>query len=344
MAGARDAAVQRIVRIDRFDAVTAGKAQAMAYPALIAKARRCVVPVGLSLPPAYVLNRLRNMSPDHRVHIWVAYDGDAMVGAVEVSWVEAPDNRDRAWVHLDVLPPYVDVAAGGLVEVASSFSAGEGRTVLTVEVEAESALSAWVRARGGRLGSLDQHNVVRLASLRRDDVAALAAAAPAGYEAVVVDGAVPDDLLAPYAKLVETMNAAPHDDLTIEDAVFTPERVRRWEAGIAARGHGLSTVIARSTASGDLAGFNQLVLRTEWPEVVENADTAVAVAHRGHGIGLWIKAVNLLRVIDDHPGAVCVETWNAASNEHMLRVNRRLGFVTEHVVEAWELSPAPVAV
>jgi hypothetical protein len=35
-----------------------------------------------------------------------------------------------------------------------------------------------------------------------------------------------------------------------------------------------------------------------------------------------------------------VTTWNAASNDHMLRVNRRLGFVCEHRWEDWEI---PVA-
>ncbi|HWL36646.1 MAG TPA: hypothetical protein VNQ77_10655 [Frankiaceae bacterium] len=330
------------MRIERLDPVTADEATCAAYAGLLASARGAVTPIGLPVSKAYVLNRARNYSGNMRNHLWVAYDGDAMVGAIEMSWAEAPDNRDRAWVHHDIPPANVTPElAEALLGAAAAYAAGFGRTILTLEVEVGSALSAWLRDRGGRPGSVDQHNVLRLASVSRADVAALAAATPDGYEAIVVDGPIPDDLLVAYTELTHSMNDAPRDDLTTEDAVFSPERVRLWEDGVARRGHLLWTVIARETATGELAGFNQLVIRTDWPEVVENADTGVSRAHRGHGIGLWIKAVNLLRVLDGLPDAVCVETWNAASNGHMLRVNRRLGFVPEHELESWELVGVP---
>lgn len=331
------------MRIEPFDAVTADEPTALGYAALLADARRCVTPEGVRLPAPYVLNRLRHTSADFRTGIWVAYDGEVPVGAVEAYWREAPDNRDRAWVHLDVPDAY---ASAGLLDAlggaAAAHCAAAGRPVMTVEVEAGSPHSAWVRGRGGRFGSLDEHNVLALRSVSRADVAALAAAAPAGYELLRWDGGAPDDLVGDYARLVETINDAPHDDLTMEPAVFSPERLRAWEATLAARGHLLWTVVARHVATGDLAAYNQLEIRPEWPEVVENQDTAVAVRHRGHGLGLWVKAVNLLRVLDTLPRAVCVSTWNAASNEHMLRVNRRLGFVRQHVVEQWELDAASV--
>jgi len=64
---------------------------------------------------------------------------------------------------------------------------------------------------------------------------------------------------------------------------------------------------------------------------------AVAIPHRGHGLGLWVKALNLLRLTDERPLVQRVSTWNAASNDHMIRVNRALGFVCEHEWETWEL-------
>jgi RimJ/RimL family protein N-acetyltransferase len=51
-----------------------------------------------------------------------------------------------------------------------------------------------------------------------------------------------------------------------------------------------------------------------------------------------VKAVNILHALDDTPRARRITTWNAASNEHMLRVNRRLGFVCEHTWENWEIT------
>jgi RimJ/RimL family protein N-acetyltransferase len=98
------------------------------------------------------------------------------------------------------------------------------------------------------------------------------------------------------------------------------------------------TVCAREIGSPELAAFTNVVLAPEWPEVVHQDDTAVAVPHRGHGLGFAVKATNLLRLVTERPEAHCVTTWNAASNEHMLRVNHRLGFECEAQFEAYEVT------
>jgi hypothetical protein len=324
------AAVERIVRIEPLDV----SSDTTAYTDLVAETGVSWSPVGLAPPAGYLLNDLRHQAADQRKFVWVAYDGARAVGAAELAWREAPDNRDRAWLHFELRSV---AALPGLAAAAAELASSCGRTVLTVEALRGSEESAWVAERGASFGSLEEHNVSRMASLLRSDIAELAAAVPSGYELVAWDGPAPDEIVAPYVRLVESMNDAPRDALTMEDWSYSPEQLRTWEAAVAARQHALWTVVARSVSTGELAGFNQLLVKPEWPEVVENEDTAVSVAHRGHGLGLWIKAVNLLRVLDERPEAVCVSTWNAASNSHMLRVNRRLGFVCEHVFESWEL-------
>jgi GNAT superfamily N-acetyltransferase len=331
------------VRIEEFDARTAPDSVAAAYAALVADARAAATPDGLRMPAAYVLNRLRNMPPDHITTIHLAWDGPSLVGATELFWWDVPDNRNRAWLHFDVPPErQSSELLDALAAVAAAASDVAERPLLNVETPVGSALSVWVAERGGTCGSVEQHNVTRLASLSRSDIAGLAAAVPSGYELVTFDTVCPEELMDAFVALNLTMNDAPRDDLTMEDWDMTPQRVRDWEAGLLARGHAQWNVLARCTATGELAGFNQLCVRPDWPECVENEDTAVVRAHRGHGLGLWIKAVNLLRVMDECPSAVCVETWNAASNTHMLRVNRRLGFVAEHVWESWELATSLV--
>jgi GNAT superfamily N-acetyltransferase len=52
----------------------------------------------------------------------------------------------------------------------------------------------------------------------------------------------------------------------------------------------------------------------------------VLAAHRGHGLGAWLKAANLRRLTAARPVVREVRTSNAADNEHMLRVNRQVGF------------------
>ena len=58
--------------------------------------------------------------------------------------------------------------------------------------------------------------------------------------------------------------------------------------------------------------------------------------HRGHGLGLRLKAANALRVMDELPNVTSVRTWNAASNEHMLAVNRQLGYTVDGYGRVWQ--------
>lgn len=294
-------------------------------------------PKGHVPPGDYILNRLRHVSAIRRNRLWIAREGSSIVATAQTDWWEAEDNRDRAYFHAvvapgvaldDVLPPLFDAAASLLKPL--------GRDVLMVEAQSGGAISAWTEARGGRVGSVEQHNVARLASLSRADLEAWAAAPPEGYELLAFDGDCPDEHLEAFTRLMDTMNDAPKDDLTYEDWVYTPARVRDYEQGLRDRGHTMWTVVARTVDTGELAAFNQLVVMPEWPEVIENEDTAVAVPHRGHGLGLYVKSVNLLRALDS-PAHV-VSTWNAASNEHMLRVNRMLGFVCETEWDVVEIS------
>ena len=55
-------------------------------------------------------------------------------------------------------------------------------------------------------------------------------------------------------------------------------------------------------------------------------DTSVVRAHRGHRLGLLLK-IEMLRWLGDvEPQLRVLDTWNAATNEHRIAVNERLGY------------------
>ena len=63
----------------------------------------------------------------------------------------------------------------------------------------------------------------------------------------------------------------------------------------------------------------------------------VVPAHRGHGLGLWVKA-EMLRWLAADGGAVRrIRTTTEPSNDDMLRINERLGFRRIRVREQWTL-------
>ncbi len=51
----------------------------------------------------------------------------------------------------------------------------------------------------------------------------------------------------------------------------------------------------------------------------------MVAAHRGHRLGMWLKASMLLWMRDLRPELTTIDTWNATSNTHMIAVNEALG-------------------
>ena len=60
-------------------------------------------------------------------------------------------------------------------------------------------------------------------------------------------------------------------------------------------------------------------------------------AHRGHKLGLWMKAVMLERILRERPNAKFIRTGNANVNEHMLAINTDLGFRQAWSNTIWQL-------
>jgi hypothetical protein len=68
--------------------------------------------------------------------------------------------------------------------------------------------------------------------------------------------------------------------------------------------------------------------------------TAVIQAHRGHGLGLWMKAVMLARILAERPQARFIRTGNANTNAQMLAINTRLGFKPAWSGALWQVTLA----
>ncbi|HYS36734.1 MAG TPA: hypothetical protein VEO01_14015 [Pseudonocardiaceae bacterium] len=105
------------------------------------------------------------------------------------------------------------------------------------------------------------------------------------------------------------------------------DRVRRVEADYRERGIEYRTVVAVD-AHGQVAGLTELEARPVQPERLMQGDTAVLAAHRGHRLGLAMKAAMLRWFTADKVEAELVSTFTGASNTHMADVNHRLGFET----------------
>ena len=129
------------------------------------------------------------------------------------------------------------------------------------------------------------------------------------------------------AELTAAINDAPIDDLDIEDEVFTgrpdPGLRRRPDR---APGYRLDRIIARHRRTGAAAGHTAVVVDTErrsWPT---STTPRWCGRHRGHRLGLLLKAEMLRWLAEAEPQVASIDTWNAESNDHMIAVNERLRY------------------
>ncbi len=267
-----------------------------------------------------------DQSPER--HLLACAGGDA-VAMAEVELGEW-DNRDLVWCYLVVHPEHRRRGVGTtLLSEVSELGRRCGRTKIGTAWWQTPATEAFAQNHGFELASREIYRQVRLADLPAGFAdAAYAEAAPhaSDYELVRIEGYAPATMLPDLADLTATINDAPIDDLDIEDEVFPVERIQDYENASIESGHRLYRVVARHRATGELGGHTVVAVDRERPELAHQHDTSVSRAHRGHRLGLLLKADLMCWLALAEPQAMSIDTWNAESNDHMIRVNERLGY------------------
>ncbi len=129
---------------------------------------------------------------------------------------------------------------------------------------------------------------------------------------------------------------APQGALLLEEEQWDAARVRAANQRQLDSGRRVVESVARHVPSRRLVGYTQLSVPAGTPELAYQSNTIVLREHRGHGLGLRLKAANALAVMRDLPMVRSVRTWNADDNVHMLAVNRELGFQVEGYSREWQ--------
>ena len=270
----------------------------------------------------------RHPAADAEVLGWfVVDDAGEPVGLAVLEARTGRGNDDRAWVtDLWVRPTERRRGLGRLLADAVVEAARErGRTTLSHGHQwPHEGAEGFAAALGCVPELVDDQNRLVVADLDRAVLESWAVV-PDGYSVVAFDIPCPDDLLDDFVRVQDVMNTAPRSE-TENPSITTAAIVRDSERRLSSRSIERWVVAVRHDGSGELVGYTELVLEPYKRWLGRQGDTAVAVPHRGHGLGRVLKAVNALRLLDERPEVTHVETWNAASNEHMLAINHAMGF------------------
>lgn len=155
------------------------------------------------------------------------------------------------------------------------------------------------------------------------------------YEVRTWSGRAPHALVAGYADLRTAMSAdVPTGAMTREARTVSIERVREHEERML-RTYRIYVALARAD-DGDCVGYTLLFVDPNDSENAIQDDTLVLRAHRGHGLGMRLKAANYEQVAAAEARLRRVHTWTAQRNGAMQQINARFGFRVVEVTHELE--------
>ncbi len=293
----------------------------------------------LSLPQDIAM--AQNIPAFVDVLAWGVSDGKRLVAEANVAFLRMEQNQHLAQFEISVLPAYRRQGWGKrlLSLILPEVQRENKRLMVTSTSSAIPAGEAFMRRLGAEMGLAMRVNQLKLAELNRALVSEWLTRAPeraAGFELGYWFGPYPDDALPVIAELMNVMNDQPRDNMDMEDFRFTPEQIKSMEESMMKRGVEHWTLYARETTTGELAGFTDVMWNPEKPELVNQGNTGVWPKYRNKGLGRWLKAAMLEKILRDRPQAKYIRTSNAYSNEPMLKINDALGFKEYMASYTWQ--------
>ncbi|MGZ8742200.1 MAG: GNAT family N-acetyltransferase [Nocardioides sp.] len=279
---------------------------------------------------------IRPDDAEERYHPFVAEDGDGTILGTGIVFVPLVDNLDKVYFPLSVLPEHRGKGIGdALVEHVLGIARAEGRQVLLGEgnLPADHDESHPVRRFAARHGfTLANTEVRRRLDLPVPDATIqdwvdAAAQHHEGYEVTTYVDMVPPELRPSLVELLTQLAVdAPTGDIDFEAGGMTVEMYdeqaqRRIETG-------RRTLITVAVKDGEAVAHSTLSVPpgdTEMPHL-NQWGTYVHRAHRGHRLGLAVKAANLRAVQEMHPERTVITTTNSPVNAPMVAINELMGF------------------
>ncbi|RRD05704.1 N-acetyltransferase [Arachnia propionica] len=194
---------------------------------------------------------------------------------------------------------------------------------------------------GFRLGQVGRigHYEFEDPAVPLDQALSEARAAARGYEVLCLEGVPAPELRDDLAVLKARMSVD-------EPVGELPRVLTQWDAARVVEFYSGQAEVCRvfialavEKATGRAVAINELLSSRSLPaNPLYQWDTLVLPEHRGHRLGMLVKAANLQAVHAAVPEARLVTTFNAAENQPMLAVNEALGFRTHHLAGSFSIT------
>lgn len=213
--------------------------------------------------------------------------------------------RGRRTAYLEVNYP-LDSASDGRGTVAADFARAHGYSFA--------------------LGDIMRSLALPVSDAHLTSLAAKAAPYHEAYRLECFRGPVPEAWVADYISLdARVATDSPTGELEVEAGTTDVASFRELEERIMRQQRVSYSAIALHEET--VVGFTAVGVSRLDPSRGYQWGTLVAAEHRGHRLGLALKAANLQQVQRHESALRSIVTWNAEENRQMIAVNDELGYV-----------------
>ena len=262
-------------------------------------------------------------------------DGQALaIGHLELT----RDAANATLAMVELTPVLTDASTSVLGELLRLAQA-DGRTSVIAWGDCTPEADAFWTGLGAELRFTEQESDLDLAAVDSALMSRWIDTAPNDIDLVHWAGRCPDEHIDALVATANAMNDAPTDDLDIEDmtvdaAILRADFDARDACGIDYLG------ILAICADGSAAGATEVFVNRFRPAFAWQWNTVVLPAHRGRGLGRWMKAAMWQRLRAEAPELTMLRTGNAESNAAMLAINTEMGFQPSHLMGCWQADRA----
>ncbi|MFJ9963337.1 GNAT family N-acetyltransferase [Streptomyces avermitilis] len=277
--------------------------------------------------------------PSSRRLSWLASDDDGVpVGSAFLRLFTKEGQEHLAELEGAVHPEERRQGVGGrLLDAAVAAARSEGRRSLIAQAQEGSPGDRFLAARGFRRVLALTYARLPLADAGSDRIGGIVEQPYSGYELTRWDGTVPAHLAQTFADSRRAMDDMPMEDTDYGTVAWDVARVVAAATAIAERGELLHTVAAVDSTDGSIVGFSELVVPGDGRGDGQHYGTGVLPEHRGHGLGLWMKAESIRWARERHPELAGLLTDTADSNTPMIAINDSLGYRPTHTAVEYQL-------
>lgn len=284
-------------------------------------------------------------SPDsgERQEVYGAYDGETLVGVV-VLWFPLLDNVDKVYFGLHVDPPARRRGIGrALAAHVEQRAREDGRSMLLTDAKIPPGqrdshpYTLFAEAVGYDYSNVEvvRHLPLPVPEDRLQAWVDKAAERHEGYTITTYVDGFPDELAESLCLLLGQLAVdAPTGAVDFEEEDFNVDRLKERYVASEAMDRSVYETVALGPDGDVVAQSTLAVARGKGTDVFQWG-TFVHREHRGHRLGLAVKAANIKVVQDAHPEKRRITTQNAESNDFMVDINKEIGFVAVEDSMEW---------